>query len=183
METSVRFGLYLEGYRYPLPQGKDAVCGSLTTGPNGFLEFLETRLGLKRQLLSQAERIVVFERILQRLDDERRFYSRSFQADSWATAKELLRWRDGLIESGWGGEKIPNGGDRFDVFVEIENCLEAQGSGIPDRLRSVLNELGKTNVEIATLELIDPLGNLPVLWRQIIEKFRTQNITVVHRQQ
>ena len=77
--------------------GEEAREGIAVLGPLGFLGVLETQLGLSGKHIHQAVRIGQYHNRLIALDDGKQYYSNSFEADAWSTAKELLSWRDELV--------------------------------------------------------------------------------------
>lgn len=70
----ITFGWHLDGQRATQPTDS---LGASVVGPLGFLNILETQLGLLALHPSQAERIVQYRDCLEKLDNDQRFYHRS----------------------------------------------------------------------------------------------------------
>lgn len=87
----ITFGSHLDGQRATQPTDS---LGVSVVGPLGFLNILETQMGLLADHPSQAERIVQYRDSLQKLDSPQRFYHSSFATDPLGTAASLLDWRD-----------------------------------------------------------------------------------------
>jgi ATP-dependent helicase/nuclease subunit B len=166
-------GLFFRGpaltERDDLGPGK-GVLGRPVWGRSALLADLELRLGLPTPAPAHGARLQQWSR---RLGDVARrgprFYSRSYEVDPIGTAATLLDWRDLLIDAGWDGDPIAEGGPRLQAFVE----LEAEGAlppGIPDRLQLVEAELAKTGVRCwEALELAEPSNVWPGRWQRVFE--------------
>lgn len=141
-------------------------------GPLGFLELLETRLGLKAKAISPALRVFQFRQILEDLATERTmFFNESFKRDSYAVAETLLKWRDDLIEAGWDGLASADDTARIQDMAVVETRTRKHLSpGMADRLRSVLLELNSRSPKLDSLTVHEPQGHLPKLWRLICAK-------------
>ena len=106
----VILGRYLDGGAWPdavthFGAGRKAVDGVKICGPAGCLSLLEEKLGLPVRDAHGSVRIAVWEGMLrQRVpsfpQSGEPFYSASFRADSWNTAKRILLMRDELKEAG-----------------------------------------------------------------------------------
>ena len=115
------FGWELDGHSYPpTATGCVAAIGQPVVGPTGLLNLLEVSLGLAGPTMPAAVRIARYQGRLRVLDDGRQFYSQSFARDAWATAKQILAWRDELCAAGWTGAPIVGGGPRLHALAEIE---------------------------------------------------------------
>jgi ATP-dependent helicase/nuclease subunit B len=68
--------------------------GYVTVGPAGMLSILETQLGLSMPDVSTAKRLVQYHACLNRLNNPKRFYHQSFEADALSVTRTLLGWRD-----------------------------------------------------------------------------------------
>ena len=114
----VAFSLALDGYDTLLPR---QMLSTPTCGPLGFLQLLETRLGLKAKATSSPRRVVQFRQILEQITNERStFYSESFKRDPYAVAETLLNWRDDLIEAGWDGLAAADDTIRIQDLAAVE---------------------------------------------------------------
>ena len=94
-EQSITFGWHFDGQRSTQPANS---LGESVVGPLGFLNILETQLGLLVERPAQSARtlarIFQYRDCLQKCDTEQRFYHRSFATDPLGTAACLLDWRD-----------------------------------------------------------------------------------------
>jgi ATP-dependent helicase/nuclease subunit B len=95
------------------------------------------------------------------------FFARSFEVDPLGTAKTLLDWRDGLVEAGWNGQAIANGGLRLEALALID------AAGLPlggvDRLRLVEDELRTCSPHpiYEELTLTEPRDTWSARWRSV----------------
>lgn len=164
----VELGLKFDGYSpvYPRHSIAESVCG-----PLGFLDLLETRLGLKVRAVAPAQRVFQFRQALEKVTDCPRFFRDSFKRDPYAVAEVLLRWRDGMIEAGWDGKASPDDSARIQDMAAVEaRAKECLSSGVADRLRAVLLELDSRSANLDSLTVLDPPEHWPTLWRRICEK-------------
>ena len=158
----VRFGLNFDGFDSLVPK---QMLAAPTLGPLGFLQLLETRLGLKSKSFSAAHRVVQFRQILEQLANERRtFYTESFNKDPYAVAEALLLWRDALIETGWDGLASTADTARIQDMAALEaKTANHLSPGFADRLRSVAFELNHRSPNLDSLVVCDPQNHLPKL--------------------
>ncbi len=170
------FGVYLDGVGW---SHKPASMGELTVGPYGMLELLETRLGLTTPNVHPAERINQYMKRLEACDGEGKWFHESFETDPWATAKQMLFWRDQLIEAGWGGQIDPDGSARLTALAELEQTASALDMGREDRLQQVLLRLPQTSqIAISQIQLHDPLELLPPVWQKVIAELKNLAVTI-----
>jgi ATP-dependent helicase/nuclease subunit B len=169
----VIFGWHLDGST--VPETADGAAFSMDTavvGPKGLTDLIETKLGLYGPGVSPALRIAQYLARLHVVDDGKRFYSASLEADGWATARLLLGWRDSLVAGGWNPTARSWDGDRLSSLAEIELLEEPKlAPGLSDRLRVILTRLNLPS-PIGSLEVIDQLDMLPPVWRALIEALR-----------
>uniref|UniRef100_UPI0005EB94E1 PD-(D/E)XK nuclease family protein n=1 Tax=Desulfonatronum thioautotrophicum TaxID=617001 RepID=UPI0005EB94E1 len=175
-------GYSFDGGAYPDALGDaEAVSGKVVVGPMGLLSILETRLGLKGPSRHPAVRIGQYLARLQAVDHGRRFYSKSFEADAWATANELLGWRDALVFGGWDGKAIQGMSARLGDLVDVESLEQpALSPGIGERLQSVVSAhagVTQEHVGISSLELIEPEQEWPLPWRNLFQILSSTGIT------
>jgi len=165
----VRFGLNFDGFDSLVPK---QMLAAPTLGPLGFLQLLETRLGLKSKSFSAAHRVVQFRQILEQLTNERRtFYTESFNKDPYAVAEALLLWRDALIEAGWDGLASTADTARIQDMAALEaKTANHLSPGFADRLRSVAFELNHRSPNLDSLVVCDPQNHLPKLWQLLCTK-------------
>ncbi len=173
-------GLDLDQTSYPDALGADpAVIGRVVLGPKGFLDVLETRLGLSRPPLSQALRIAEYQKRLTALAGDH-FFSRSLDVDGWSTAKELLAWRDTLFLSGWDGTAPKGAPERIASLAAAENALAVpMPPGEGERLAQVLQGLDEgLPLHIEKVGLIDGPKLWPGLWQRVLEVLPGAGVTV-----
>jgi ATP-dependent helicase/nuclease subunit B len=119
-----------------------ARVGCPVWGRSELLANLELRFGLPTPPRVEAVRVQQWSRRMAELEASKpgRFYARSFALDPLGTATTLLAWRDELVDAGWSGETIPDGGERLQTLQElaIETGLPP---GTADRLRRLEDEL------------------------------------------
>jgi len=149
--------------------------GSVVVGTTGFLSLLETQLGLAGMNASFTRRLVQYHVCLQQTLTEQRFFYHSFQADPFSTAKALLLWRDELYQGGWQGSFNGQAPERLLDLADVEvfahdkvDCGEGQ------RLQKVMATLSDQNVQIDTIELVDPIEHYPPLWQSLLNLLNDQ---------
>lgn len=141
-------------------------------GPSDLLSWLETQLALTGSSIPFTDRVTRYASLLEDHDGET--YRRSFEADRWATAAELLQRRDELRMAGWDGtDDLPLPALVRDLAV-VEETSDVP-PGTPDRLEAVLKALG----DVQTLPphecvLEEPVDWWPPLWRQVLSELDTE---------
>ena len=150
----------------PSPAG--TAVGEITVGPRGFLDLLESDLGLPPVTTHPSESIAAYRECLAERDDWVRFYHRSFDVDPVGVARTLNDWRQQWYLHGWDG-RFPDrvGGRLGDMAVVEYLATERVPPGVGQRLRAVLGLLGRRRTQIRTVELLDDAADLPTMWRQI----------------
>jgi hypothetical protein len=164
----VRFGLSLDGQRgWHL---RDAL-GEPVVGPLGMLALLETQLGLLRAAPAQSERVVQMRECLQAARDGNRFYEASFVVVELGTAATLLGWRDLWHLHGWNGTAPAEASPRLRDMAAVEALAAIKvAPGVGQRLRDVEAMLGIRRPQIASVALLDPLSDFPLLWRRVLAR-------------
>jgi hypothetical protein len=177
----VIFGWKLDGPSHPqTASGAPDAIGQPVVGPNGLLGLLESSLGLVGPATPAAIRIARYQGRLRLVDNGGRFYSRSFARDPWATAKQILAWRDDLFASGWKGQVIENGGSRLETMALLEVAEgQALGKSPGERLLAILDRL-KTGsaVPVEKIEIVASEDRLPMIWRRLFNYLREGGITI-----
>lgn len=152
----IRFDPDFDGGAWPGPlNGREAVAGEAWLGELGFVEQLETDLGLAGPVASAGERAAA---LVPGLRANEGFWSVSSGLDPLGSARELLRRRDELVLAGWrgSGDGVP---ERVAELARLEGDVLA---GVPDRLWKVADALSRRSGEVARLELLEPLASLSV---------------------
>lgn len=162
------FGMHLDGQRATPP---DNTLGTSVVGPMGFLNILETQLGLLALHPSLAERIVQYRDCLQKLDDDQRFYHRSFATDPLGTAACLLDWRDQWSLHGWDGGMPADAPKRLRDLAAVEALAgKTVSPNIGQRLSAVKAALQHRKPNIGRVCLVDPMSNFSTRWQSVLEK-------------
>lgn len=152
------------------------------------LRDLEMRLGLPKADASSAQRVPAWSKRLASLianAPTRPFYARSFGIDSLGTAKQLLEWRDALIDAGWDGRVAPGGGHRLEALAALEaNTEEKLSTGAPDRLVRVESELRRSSKHSIydVVTLVEDRALWPLRWQSIfalLEERKTRIVQLV----
>ncbi|WP_290901727.1 PD-(D/E)XK nuclease family protein [Aquabacterium sp.] len=136
-------------------------------GPSGFLDLLETHLGLSLPEVPRAQRVAVYLSCLQSVGAGR-FYTDSLAADAMGTAARLLAWRDEWRMGGWLGQLGREPRIRDLAAVE-EVAARELPPGEAERLEAVLRALrAGARVPVASVSLVDELALFPCLWQQVL---------------
>jgi hypothetical protein len=164
----ITFGGHLDGQRATQPTDS---LGVSVVGPLGFLNILETQLGLLAIHHSQAERIVQYRDCLEKLDNDQRFYHRSFATDPLGTAACLLDWRDQWILHGWNGAMANDAPKRLWDLAEVESIAnKAVSPNIGQRLNAVYQALQHRKLDIEQVQLVDSAETFPARWQTVLSK-------------
>ena len=108
LHSKIKVDLSLSSFNHPRLTSS-SVIGSCSLNVTGFLDLLETRLGVNSNSVSFTTRLVDYLYCLERTENPEAFYKFSYQKDPFAVARKLLLWRDELYMSGWTGSfKIKN---------------------------------------------------------------------------
>ncbi|WP_181008479.1 PD-(D/E)XK nuclease family protein [Sphingomonas montanisoli] len=174
----VVFGLWADGGASPDHGGVGTgALGQPVVGPAGFVDILETAVGLGGPRRPQVVRIAGFQSALEALDGDY-FWSRSLAMDPWATARTLLGWRDELVGLGWRSEATWSG-MRLKQLAMASNAATDLAPGLADRITAILVKLdGSTNTPITSLRLIDSAQLLPSPLRRVVERLQVLGCSV-----
>jgi len=165
---TISLGLHLDGQRASTPADR---LGRVTVGPLGLLTILETQLGLLGERPSQSERIVQYRDSLKKVDSPSRFYHETFATDELGTAATLLGWRDSWYLHGWDGKFAQVAEQRLTDLAAVEECARGVvAPSIGERLRAVLEVMGRRRPAISEVRLHDPLGTFSGRWRDVLGK-------------
>ncbi len=149
----------------------------------GLLTILETRLGLSGLPIHPVKRIDEYMQRISQIDHESAWFHKSFSVDPWSTARQLLEWRDELIENGWQGKIETTASPRLNALADLENVGLPLSVGRSDRLREVIRRLEQNlKVPIGSIELIEPVDILPPVWQDLLKKLQNQG-TYIHIRQ
>lgn len=177
----IHVGYHFDGGSFPGALGaSEAAEGIATTGPLGFLNILETRLGIASHHCGQPIRIA---RYLAAMGDLCKagdpFYKKSFQADGWSSARRLLALRDQLRLSGWDGSD-PGVSERLAAISALENKAIVL-PGLAERIEDILSSLSKYGIsEISEIVLhVHGLTKWPFCWRRLFKALEEKGISLV----
>jgi len=181
------FGLALDDPAWPRPAG--AMGGRLYAGPKVLLQVLEAHLGLSRpDVNNDYLRIEQYRQALRRhlTQETTAFYRRSFEADQFATATELLTRRDELLLAGWrfdGRAELPT---RLATLQRVEGLLHQDPQnpwtpGFADRFLEVSAQLPDGRHPIRQLDVVEPEQLLPGHWQRLFQQLAVQGLAVNYR--
>lgn len=168
MPLKLVFSLFADGGAWPEHPGSGAtVVDAAVVGPMRLLDHVETMLGLGAPAVAGVKRIAIYRRKLESAGAGR-FWGESFLKDSWSTARELLNWRDELVEAGWQANASLSAKRLVDLAA-----AEGAGPDLPlgyaDRLRALIDALDeKPWLPLASVELVDVRGDLPAGLRRLL---------------
>ena len=172
----VRFGLHRDGLEPTLPR---TAVGETTVGPQGFLSLLESDLGIPSINSHPSEALELYRDCLAECDDWGRFYNASFDVDPVGVARTLNDWRQRWYLHGWDGTFPADVEPRLGDMAAVESlAAERVPPGIGQRLRRILELLDHRRVQVRDVELLDHLGDLPLMWRRVVERFEYQTTEV-----
>lgn len=168
--------MYLDGVPW---SNQLASIGEVRTGPWGLLSILETRLGLSGLPVHPVHRIDEYMRRMEHIDCDTAWFHNSFADDPWSTARQMLMWRDELVEAGWQGDMNTVSSLRLQALTELENLDLPLSPGRPERLRKVIKQLEKGNkVGIASINLVEPWKLLPPVWGYLMGLLQEQGVRI-----
>lgn len=174
----IRFGLHFDGQRGWQPK---TVLGEITVGPSGFLEILETHLGLLRIHASQSERIVQYRDCLRQCDDPGRFFHQTFATDELGTSATLLGWRDAWYLNGWSGKAQPTSSARIRDLGDVDKfATKDVAPSIGERLTRVVDALQNRRAPIDEVLLLDPIEAFPKRWQDLLILLPTEIVGNAH---
>jgi ATP-dependent helicase/nuclease subunit B len=166
------FGWELDSAACPEMPEAGPCLGAAVVGPLGLIDVLERWLGLGCLQASAALRVAQQLARLQAVASDETFYTRSLQVDGWATARELLRWRDALVAGGWQGTWVQGGGSRLDAFAAVEAAGDPIAAGLADRVASLMQALEseRERPPIGQLAVTTPPELLPPPWHRLLQR-------------
>jgi len=166
-----------------LPPGA-AQVGRPVWGRAQLLANLEQHLGLPKPAHAHVVRVQRWSRRMAELEAAKpgRFYARSYALDPIGTATTLLAWRDELVDAGWNGEPIPNGGGRIETLHELTVDAELP-PGIADRLRGAEEDLRTSRTHVYDeIQLAEARSLWPGRWQRIFAVFEDIGTSVITRE-
>ena len=172
----ITFGMYLDGAPW---SHKEASSGEVQVGPLGLLSLLETKLGLTGPVIHPAVRIDQYMHRMELQDHPDKWFHTSFKADAWSTAKQMLAWRDELVEAGWKGEADESMSPRLQALAELERTDFPLAMGQEDRLREILRQLKSIDsISISHIYLQEDFDLLPPVWKKLFDQSRDLGVPI-----
>ena len=169
----VVFDFALDGRAWPGLLGETGFSfGQAWVGPTGFLELLETRLGLGGHHDGLLQRAC---RLTEALEGSSGYWSESFEVDPLGTCRRLLRDRDDLRMWGWAGEPVSK---RLD---ELHVATATASPGVPDRLEAIAAALTNRRTDIEHIASYTAIENLPPLWHRVFQGLEDAGVVVEQR--
>ena len=171
----IRFGMHLDGLQ-PLQSGTG--IGEVTRGPLGLLDLLEVQLGLPPVIATSADTLMAYRACLAETDAASRFFHASFTLDPINVSRTLLEWRATLYEFGWDGGFPSDAPTRLRDMSDVETLASMR---VPlcrgQRVRRVVAALDELATQIERVELLDDIGELPPVWRTLLQKLGVRRAT------
>jgi hypothetical protein len=190
---NVEFGWFLD--RAPWAYASPGL-NRVRVGRKNLIGLLQTRLGLTRPEVPNAERVSQYLRRLERLDAPQAWFHRSLAADPWSTAHELLAARDDAVANGWDGTLPPVTADGGPSPL-LQTLAAAEGLGariaggagtgdgglapsLADDVVELLVELEASPLPLGIDELVlqHPEDTFPAVWRRIIGALRRRGVRI-----
>jgi len=175
------FGIALDNPSWPKPQHSQG--GTLWLGPNGLLQWLEFFYGLAGHKNNNEHlRIEQYRQaVRQYLEQEPvAFFSRSFAADQFATAANLLNRRDELLLAAWDFSISNTLPERLKSIALIEQILQGSTQVLPagfaDRFVMLEQKIRQRPSSIQRINFVEPAELLPRHWLRLFEVLKTQGV-------
>jgi len=173
---NILFGMYLDGTEW---NQQPASLGELQLGPAGLLSLLETQLGLTGLTAHPAQRINEYMQRLEQANSSNAWFYDSLQQDSWSTSKQMLAWRDALVDAGWNGLAGEATSPRLQSLADIEATDLPLSSGREDRLQAVLHALeAEEDSSIALIYSQEPVALLPPVWKKVFALLKSSGVCI-----
>ena len=161
------FGLHLDGLKPKMPR---TAAGSVTVGPKGMLDVLETQLGLSAPTPHPSEAPLSYLQFLREASSPDRFFYRSLQIDQVNVARTLLDWREQWYEAGWDGTFPNDAPTRLADMAAVERIAKGRGPLTHgERVQQVAETLAVRQTQIQQVELHTPLDNFPYAWQRVLD--------------
>lgn len=171
-------GHWLDSKSYPDElTSSSASIGKIITGFHGLINILEVQLGQSNPTVSESIRIAEWQTTIAKLDNGQKPYSKSFQNDSWNTARELKAKRDELILAGWDPSIHLGGGKWIEAIAEIELFDHNHSKGFSDRVQKLFGLLKQNYLPITInkINLVDENPSACDNWEKVLIALLKQN--------
>lgn len=159
----------------------EGALGRPVWGPDQLLRDLELRLGLGKPEGAEALRVMQWASRINAFAAHGRFYSASFELDRLGTARAVLELRDALVDAGWDGATIRDGGPRFDAIAELEALVDPTLSpGTSDRVRAVARAVAGEQAPLYDrLTLAEPREAWSARWNAVFAELERTGTRVL----
>ena len=163
----IAFGLHLDGLK---PEAPQTVTGAVVLGPRGFLEVLESQLGLPTPNPHPSEAPFSYLQCLRETSTPDRFFHRSLEIDPVNVARTLLDWREQWYEAGWDGTFSDDAPRRLVDMAAVEAVSKSRVPATHgERLQRVAETLAERRTQIECVELHTPFDDLPQAWQRVVD--------------
>jgi len=163
-----------------LPEPDKDAMGEITTGPHGFLNLLETQLGIPSPEVSFTTRLIQYLGCIEQVVHPGAFYHQSYEADPFSVARALLQWRDQWYEAGWTGTFEPGVPAKLADMADIEALAkDALEPGAGQRMQRIITLLPDNPIAIESITLRDPLADFPHLWQHLIRATEESGAAII----
>jgi len=172
----VTFGMYLDGAPW---SHKEVSSGKVQVGPLGLLSLLESKLGLTGPVVHPAVRIDQYMHRMELQDHPDKWFHTSFNADAWSTSKQMLAWRDELVEAGWTGGTDESMSPRLRALAELEGTDLPLAMGKEDRLQEILRWLKSIDsISVSHIYLQEDFEILPPMWKKLLHQLKDKGVRI-----
>lgn len=138
---------YKGGMAYLCMKKQSVMMDTQVADTDKLLDFLELRLGLHTNIMSESDRLVAYYKCVRdymsmhKDDTDNQLYG-SYKVSPLATSREMLKWRDALVACGWTKD-TPAPSKRLKVLQGVESLYAQLGNcdkstrikNITDKLR------------------------------------------------
>lgn len=158
--------------QWPGPlHGREARVGELACGPARAAHLIAVACGVAIPERQPGERIARLVPLVQATPG---FWSRSAEADAFATARRLLQWWDQLREAGWNGEAAQ---PRLQALAALGRQAPA---GMADALHGIAVAAQGRDTGIVEVVLHQPREQWSEAWRRVFAALESGGTRVVH---
>lgn len=152
---------YKGGMAYLCMKKQSVMMDTQVVDTDKLLDFLELRLGLHTNIMSESDRLVAYYKCVRdymskhKDDIDNQLYG-SYKVSPLAVSREMLKWRDALAVCGWTKD-TPAPSRRMKVLQGVE-CLYAQmvKSDNPIRLRNIIDKLRRKQMLLEDITFVLP---------------------------
>lgn len=187
MQSNIIFGLQL-GDQFLPRFSKNITGGTHLLGPSSLLHFFEKRLGLSGHVDNNEHlRTEQYRQAIQLFEDQQKgtsSFSRSYEADPFATATAILDLRDELLLSGWDFLIQPDTPERLLAIATIEGLIQEETNslflvaGFADRFDQIRKKIDWLVPDFKTIYLNEPKELLPNYLKDFFQLLEKKDISI-----